>query len=272
VARAPSAAGAPERVGFTAGALRLLLLATGMLTVVRVTVPGRVSESELRASTALYPLVGLAVGAVPAAVLLLPLPALPRAALALVAWVLVTGALHLDGWADCCDAAFAPPRGTAEETRARRLAILKDPHLGVFGSAGLGLLLLLKWSALTAVTPLAPLLAAPVARWAMVRALRTAPPARRDGLGAAFAGRVPLAAASAVLAAVVVPVVALPALTTGGAPLALLGGVAVGMLAGVGTARWLAARFGGVTGDSCGAAGEAAETVTLLALLPWVAG
>ncbi|HEX8359223.1 MAG TPA: adenosylcobinamide-GDP ribazoletransferase, partial [Longimicrobium sp.] len=105
-------------------ALRSLALAAGTLSVVRVPVRDPVTPADLRASTAWYPLVGLALAALPTAALLAPLPALPRAALALAAWVAVTGALHLDGWADCCDAAFAPPRSTAEETMERRHAIL----------------------------------------------------------------------------------------------------------------------------------------------------
>src|SRR5512135_1650336 len=55
-------------------------------------------------------LTGLARGALPLA-----------AALLLAAWCALTGALHLDGWADCCDALFVPAG------RERRLEILRDP-------------------------------------------------------------------------------------------------------------------------------------------------
>src|SRR5206468_8479613 len=97
-------------------------------TVIRVPLQGGAAAGDLRSSLVAYPLVGALVGLFPAAVLALPLPPLPRAALALAAWVMATGALHLDGWADCCDAAFAPPLADAEETRRRRLAILRDPR------------------------------------------------------------------------------------------------------------------------------------------------
>jgi adenosylcobinamide-GDP ribazoletransferase len=243
---------------------RSLALAVGTLTVLRVPVVGRVERAELAASTAWYPLVGLGVGLVPAAMLLLPLPPLPRAALALAAWVAVTGALHLDGWADCCDAAFAPGRADAAATRERRLAILRDPHLGTFGTVGLVLLLLGKWTALAHVPAFAPLVAAPVARWGMVRALHAHPPARADGLGAAFAGGVPLGWASAALASVLL---ALLLLTP--APLRMTGAAAAGVVAAMGAAAFLARRFGGVTGDVCGAAGEAAELAALWVWLPW---
>lgn len=249
---------------FSFSTFRPLALAIGTLSVVRVPVRGDVSPAELRASTAWYPLVGLAVGAFPTAALLTPLPSLPRAALALAVWVLVTGALHLDGWADCCDAAFAPPRATPEETRARRLAILKDPHVGVFGVAGVGLLLLAKWSALSEVGPGAPLVAAPLARWVMVYTLRGYPAARPDGLAATLGRTVPLALATALAAAVLVPLTLLSPV-----PVRMAIAVALGTLAGLVAAEILAGRFGGVTGDVLGAAGEVTELAVLWAFLPW---
>lgn len=243
------------------------MLAVGTLSVVRVPVPGEVSGRELRASAAFYPLVGLLVGAFPAGVLLLPLPPLPRAALALAVWVAVTGALHLDGWADCCDAAFAPARPDPAETRARRLAILRDPHVGVFGAAGLVLLLLGKWTALAYAPAAVPLLAAPVARWGMTYTLSSYPAARPEGLGAAFAGRVPLWTATGVLAVLLIP----PLLILGD-PLRVALAASAGIVAAALLARFLAGRFGGVTGDVCGAAGEAAELAVLWAFLPWGSG
>jgi len=245
-------------------AVRPFLLAVGTLTVLPVRVRGEVSPDELRAATAFYPLVGLLVALAPAAVLLLPLPPLPLGTLALAAWVLATGALHLDGWTDCCDAAFAPPAGNAAATRERRLAILKDPRVGTFGVAGLSLLLLGKWTALVYATPVAPLLAAPVARWAMVHALRAHPAARRNGLGAVLAGRGRLWTATGMLMAIVLPIIG-----TSGEPLRLAAAVIAGAIAALLVGEVLARRFGGVTGDVCGALGEAAELAVLWAFVPW---
>lgn len=237
--------------------LRSLALAASTLTTLRVPIRGDVSPEELRASTALYPLVGLGIGALPAALLLLPIAPLPRAVLALAAWIALTGALHLDGWADCCDAAFAPGRSPEQ-----RLALLKDPRVGTFGAAGIVLLLLGKWTALASGPFWAPLLAAPIARWAMVWTLRSFAPARPDGLGATLAGRVPLPQATAILLGILLPLWALLGFTLG-AVWALAMGVTAALLAG----RFLAARFGGMTGDVCGAAGEAAELAALWAFV-----
>ena len=244
--------------------LRPLLLSIGMLTTLRVPVRGEVSAGELRAATAFYPGVGLLVGLLPAAILLLvPLPPFPRALLALAAWTLATGALHLDGWADCCDAAFAPARATAEETRERRLAVLKDPHLGTFGAVGLALLLLGKWTALAYAPPIAPLVAAPTARWAMVHTLRAHPAARADGLGATLAGEARLWSATAVLMAIVLPLVGAT-----DAPFRVAAAVIAAALTALLVGEILARRFGGVTGDVCGAVGEASELAALWMFLP----
>jgi adenosylcobinamide-GDP ribazoletransferase len=245
-------------------ALRALALAAGTLSVVRVPVRDPVTPADLRASTAWYPVVGLALAAFPTAALLLPLPALPRAALALALWVAVTGALHLDGWADCCDAAFAPPRATPEETLARRHAILKDPHVGVFGVAGIVILLLAKLVALAEVGAAAPLVAVPLGRWVMVYALRSYPSARADGLAAAIGRAVPLSLATAAAALVLVPLTVFSPV-----PVRIAVAVSLGILVALTVVELLAARFGGVTGDVLGAAGEAAELAVLWAFLPW---
>ncbi len=133
---------------------RYLAISIGTLTAVRVPIHGEVKSVDLIRSTLFYPAVGLLVGLIPYGILLyMPLSDNLTATLALVTWILVTGALHLDGWADCADAALAPWRGARNEPKAAeyswRKSILKDPHIGTFGVASISLLLLLKWSLLT---------------------------------------------------------------------------------------------------------------------------
>ena len=242
-------------------------MAIGTLTILPIAVHGEVTTHDIRASHGWYPLVGLLVGVPPTLALLLPLDAGPRAALALVLWVVITGGLHLDGWMDCCDAAFAPPGPTAAATRQRRLDILGDPHAGTFGVAGLILLLLGKWTALVSAPAFLPLLAASVARWGMLLPLRLYAPARTTGLAAAHAGKVSLRLPTFSLAVAA----ALPLLVLGivQAPGPLVVAVLAGGMAAVWTAAWLSRRFGGVTGDVCGATGEATEFLILWSMLPW---
>ena len=75
-----------------------------------------------------YPLIGALLGALLWLVYTLLLPFLPDAHLHIilfVLWVLLTGALHLDGFSDTVDGLFVP-KERAEE-------VMKDPHAGGMG-------------------------------------------------------------------------------------------------------------------------------------------
>ncbi len=92
-----------------------------------------------------YPVVGLVLAAL-LAVLACVLPnnysVLVKSALVLIAWVGVTGAIHLDGLADAVDGAFAAhKRGSSDQV----LAVLKDPNSGAMAIMAVALLLLLKF-------------------------------------------------------------------------------------------------------------------------------
>lgn len=113
----------------------------------RLPAPGWVIYDALhqRRAVSHAPLIGWLVGALAALVLLacayiLPLPV--AVVLSLISAVLITGALHEDGFADVCDG-FG-----ASRDKSRILAIMKDPRIGVYGALGLGLMLVLKYSVL----------------------------------------------------------------------------------------------------------------------------
>lgn len=110
-----------------------------------------------------YPVVGVIIGLILAAVFILlqGVEPLLLAAIILTVWVGVTGALHLDGFADSVDAAYAAHRllpvsdKTADdssekiqEQKNKVLAIFKDPRSGSMAVVALCLLLLLKFTAL----------------------------------------------------------------------------------------------------------------------------
>ena len=109
-------------------------------------------------------------------------PASVAGILTLVVWVALTGGLHLDGLADCCDGLMA------STTVERRLEIMKDPRLGAFGGIGLLLVLMLKAAILSSLTPQSAfgiMLAASLARWCILLA-GLLPLARPSGMGADF--------------------------------------------------------------------------------------
>src|SRR6201996_1050099 len=121
--------------------LRGLRLATQFLTRVPVAPLESFSAEEFSRSSAWFPLVGLAIGVVVAGIAWacdFRSSAL-AAVLGLLAWVWVTGALHLDGLADLTDALAASHRDPQ-----KFFAVLADPHLGTFGVVSVVLALMLK--------------------------------------------------------------------------------------------------------------------------------
>jgi adenosylcobinamide-GDP ribazoletransferase len=215
---------------------------------------------ELAASMAWYPVVGLLIGGGLITVDL-ALGAVCEAgvvnALLIVALVLLTRGLHQDGLADTLDG-LAGGR-TPEE----RLPIMRDPRVGAIGATGLFLSLILRYAGLAALpaemrSP-ALLYMPAVGRWAMVTLAWASPYARPEGgLAAPFLTHLSwrhVAISTAVLA------VGLAAgLGAVGALLVLTAGTLVVL------AAWRAFRgwFGGITGDTLGAANEVIEILFLL--------
>ena len=84
------------------------------------------NEKNMRYAMCAFPLIGLVIGAAWCVCGALPLPGLARAAGFALVPVWVTGGIHLDGYADTCDAL------SSYGDREKKLEILKDPHCGAF--------------------------------------------------------------------------------------------------------------------------------------------
>ena len=123
-----------------------------MQFLTRIPVPGVADFSplDLSRSATWFPVVGLIVGVLVALVTfaLGHRSHLLAAAVGVVAWVWLTGAMHLDGLADLSDA----PGGASHRDPQRFLAVLADPHVGTFGMVSIVLVLLLKVAALALLT------------------------------------------------------------------------------------------------------------------------
>jgi adenosylcobinamide-GDP ribazoletransferase len=242
------------------GLLAPAAAALQFLTVVPPLVRRPFTPAELGRAVGYFALVGALLGAGLAgldALLGRLFPPLVTAALLLAAWVLATGALHLDGLLDTCDGLFG---GRSVEARLR---ILRDERVGAFAVVGGLLVVLLKFSALAALPArTAALVVAPaVGRWGMSLAIVAFPYARAEGLGRALkdhAGwrELGLASASAGLIAGLVGWRGLLALG-----LSALAAGAVGW--------FVLRRLPGFTGDVYGALCEVLE---VLVLLVFVAG
>ncbi len=241
--------------------IRPLLIALQFLTRLPVTFRDKPNEKDTGRSLLYYPLVGLALGLLLAATTwtLADAPAMLRAALVLTAWVLLTGALHLDGLADSADA-WVGGHGDRERT----LAIMKDPRSGPVGVVALVLVLLIKFAALHALTTasdwMALVMAPLLARTSLPLLFLTTPYVRPGGLGAVLYEHLPRRAATIVVA---LTVVAVP-LTAGGRGFWLLAAAAMVFLP---LRALMRHRLQGATGDTAGATVEMIETAVLVTAL-----
>lgn len=247
-----------------------LRFAVSTLTVARLPT-GRVDRDAARVGMLFAPWVGLALGALTAAVaygarLLWPSALLP-AVVTIATLAAASGLLHLDGLADTADG-FGAPAGRD------RLEIMRTPTIGAFGVVVVVLVLLTQIAALAlcvegGLATIAIVAAVTTSRLTItlgcVRGVRAA---RIDGLGAVVAETIGYTAA------------ALTTLAVTGALLALtvvhdddwsnvgrvVWSTTAGLLAGLVCQRVAVRRLGGITGDVLGAGVELAMVVTLLAL------
>jgi adenosylcobinamide-GDP ribazoletransferase len=206
-----------------------------------------------------FPVAGAVVGGAAALTLFLGsrlgLAAAPAAALALATTLAITGCLHEDGLADTADG-FG-----GGNSRERKLEIMRDGRIGSYGAGALMMSLLLRFSALAALTrpaAMTMLIAAHIAaRAALPAVMRLVPPARTDGLSRGAGSPAP---AETIIAALL-----------GGIALVLALGTAAGIaalvlvaLACMLMARLSLRQIGGITGDVLGAIEQVNEILVLL--------
>jgi adenosylcobinamide-GDP ribazoletransferase len=218
-------------------------------------------DADLIIGAAYFPFVGLLIALVLLALLLATsrfFPPLVLAAFLVVAQVVLTGGLHMDGLMDSSDGLFG---GSSPE---RRLEIMRDSRVGSFGVLAGGCVLLLKFAVFATLRvhllALAVLMVLPAARWAMIMTVSLFPSARPTGLGAAF--RQTLSVTRLVVAGITALIVVL---VVGHLPGLLV--LLVGTLAAIAVGAWATRRLGGLTGDSYGAIAEVAEVVMLLLIV-----
>ena len=213
-----------------------------------------VSGDEFAASMRWFPAVGLIVGALVTGAGWAGTQIDPwtGALCALIVWVAVTGALHLDGLGDIADAS-----GAAHKDRERMVAVLGDPHVGSFAVVAIALQLLAKLVLLHALLDAGAFVAIALVPFAArigplvwSRAL----PDLHAGLGSRFRNAVRPVDFAIWAALLLAAAWASPSLLA--APLAFL-------LWG----WWLARKIGGISGDGHGAGIEIGESLLLAAAL-----
>jgi adenosylcobinamide-GDP ribazoletransferase len=237
------------------------LAAIQLLTSIPVRLKRELTPKQLGQATLWFPLVGLGIGGILAGfnwVFNLILPSSVTNILLIIALVIITGAMHLDGLSDTCDGI------AGHKTVEERWKVMRDSRTGAFGVMSIVLILLAQYIALNNVpadkmTPV--LLFMPtVSRWAMVYAIFTYPYARPTGLGKAYKE------ATGWLQFSIATIITL-GIATGLYPLfnvsgfLLFGGVLIITTA---LAFYLKYKFTGLTGDTYGAINEVAEVMALI--------
>lgn len=233
--------------------------ALSFLTVCPLRASDAWTPETLGSSMTYYPLVGTCIGlalwCLYAGLSLLCPPAVVLV-LVLGASLLLTGGLHLDGFADTVDGLCGG------YTREDTLRIFKDPRVGPMAAGSVAMLVLLKYACLAALVPeaLRPtlVLMATLSRYSMVQLACFSPYARATGgLGEPFVRGIQR---THLLGAV--------GLTLGSA--LLFGGwrgLLMGLLVSLGTLGlhyYFRHRLGGVTGDVLGATNECSEALVLV--------
>jgi adenosylcobinamide-GDP ribazoletransferase len=263
-----------------------VLLAFQFCTIVPVRISGDVTEMEVAASAAFFPLVGAFQGLVAGGCAFLLMKILPpdvAAAIALISLILTNGGFDLDGLADTFDAMAVKSSGDVEKDRAKRLSVMKDSATGAIGVIALVMTLLLKFVLMRRLlsdfsAPAAAalfFLMATFSKWINVPLMYHSVSARKDGLGKIFIEHAGVSSVAWSTAIVILVIIAAAALNVtplsfvqlaGFCALFCTGAYLMALLA----IRFLTKRFGGLTGDHFGALTEVSELLFLLVAYLWL--
>ena len=242
------------------------LSALRFLTIIPVPLWREASPNEVGGSLSYFPVVGFIIGLILAVLnwlLSLILAPMVVNGLLIAAMVLLSGALHLDGFIDTCDGL------AGHRTVEDRWRIMHDSRSGAFGIVGAVVLLLVKYASLSSVPVnlmTATLVIMPVvSRGAMVYAVFAYPYARPEGLGRVF--KEGASGQGLALATVFTLAVAIGAAWWAKADYFYLVGLVI--VFGTWLLTWLMAthlkrKLAGLTGDTYGAINEVAEVGVLL--------
>ena len=237
--------------------MKKFLIALQFLTVLPINVKGKIEEKDFGESLVYFPMIGLLMGIFLAFISfsLGPLPPLVRSALILIIWIIMTGGIHLDGFADTCDGFYG------KRAKEDILKIMRDSHIGTMGAGGIAVLLLLKFSIVSSIQPenlwKVLIIAVAFARWSQALACATSEYARDEGKAKYFMAH---ARKSGVLTGAVFTLILFWLLMDiKGAILFLLLSATILLFI-----KYVKGKIGGMTGDTIGATNEIAEAAALL--------
>lgn len=242
--------------------MKNFLVALGFLTKIPIPQKLSINDKLLSKAMAYFPLVGLLLGLVLVLInstLTMFLPERLVNLTLILSLILITGAIHLDGLADTLDGLCSKGKNKKE-----MLEIMRDPRIGVMGTAGVAMLILFKYEMLN-VLPAhlkgsALILMCSLSRWGQVAVSYFSKYAREtEGLGRPFIGNIGernfyLATAFAIFISILAWF-----------PMGILVFVLISIFIYI-AMKYIHRRIGGMTGDTIGAVNELAEVSVLLGI------
>ena len=161
--------------------MKEFLIALQFLTVLPITIAPEIKGEDFGKSLRYFPIIGGLIGVLLCLSLFLLgfLPDLVKGACILVISIIITGGIHLDGFADTCDGFYG------SNPKEKILQIMRDSHIGVMGVIGVICLLLFKFSLIVSIPQgilwKSLIMMAVFARWAQCLACYMSKYARKEG-------------------------------------------------------------------------------------------
>lgn len=236
--------------------MKQFLIALQFLTILPIKIKSQISREYFGQSLAYFPLVGILIGILLAIISIIfnYLPHLVLGAIVLVISIIITGGIHLDGFADTCDGFYGA------RSKEEILAIMRDSRIGVMGTIGVACILLLKFSLIVSIPQnhlwKALILMATFARWAQVLACYSSDYARENGKARFFIEYASLK--GVIIGGLLTFTLFLLLVNVKGVLLFLLAYAVVFLFI-----KYIKKKIDGMTGDTIGATSEIAEIAVL---------
>lgn len=161
--------------------MKRFLIALQFLTILPVKIKSEIKEIDFGKALLYFPIVGLLIGFLlaGAAFFLGFATDLFKGACVLILSIIITGGIHLDGFADTCDGFYGA------KTKEEILKIMRDSRIGAMGVIGIVSLLLLKFTLIISIPRgfllKSLIMMAVFGRWSQLLSCYTSKYAREEG-------------------------------------------------------------------------------------------
>lgn len=161
--------------------MKQFLIALQFLTILPIKIKSEIKEKDFGNSLLYFPVIGILIGLVLCipVLLLSVLPNIVVGVIILIMSIVITGGIHLDGFADTCDGFYG------SKPKEKILEIMRDSRVGTMGVVGVVCLLLLKFTLIVSIPRemlwKVLIMMAVFARWSQVLACYMSEYARKEG-------------------------------------------------------------------------------------------